>query len=325
MVARIPRLRFYEALVAADFIVVVWLVRNRAKVGLDPWRSLSDLPSFALTVAALLFVGVLVRSLLERKRSLRRLVIRVRALLKPASLLDIARFLLFVGLTSYVYSWLKVALPLLRPDVLFDDVLFRVETALHFGVNPGRLLQGLFPYTFLWRALDAWYGTFVYVVLLGVGWFSSVLSRRERVRFATGFSFLWIAGSWLYFAVPSLGPCYLLKDDYLEVRRSMPMQSALMDGLFAHYGRVRTLPRHPEGVEISPYLGIAAMPSLHVAALAFFALFARRRSHALFLAYAAATTLTFFAAVVSGWHYAIDGYVGLLLAWAAVRLGERFG
>jgi len=29
--------------------------------------------------------------------------------------------------------------------------------------------------------------------------------------------------------------------------------------------------------------------------------------------------------VVSGWHYAIDLYAGLLLAWLCVQLGERFG
>ncbi len=48
---------------------------------------------------------------------------------RPRSLLDLVRLLLFVTLTSYVYSWLKVALPLLRPDVLYDQGLFRLETA----------------------------------------------------------------------------------------------------------------------------------------------------------------------------------------------------
>lgn len=325
MVARIPRPRLYEALLVLDVTVVVWMVRNRARLALDPWLSLGALSSFALVVAGYVVAGVLLRSLRAGRHSPRRVLIRLRAVLKPASLLDFARFFFFVSLTSYAYSWLKVTLPLLRPDVLFDDVLFRIETAIHFGVNPGRLLQGLFPYPVLWRALDIWYGTFIFAVLAGIGWFASVLSRRARARFATGFSILWVAGSWLYFAVPALGPCYLLKDDYLEVRRSMPMQSAVMDGLFAHYGRVRTLPRHPEGVDVSVHLGIAAMPSLHVAALAFFAILARRRSHVLFVVFAVATAVTFFAAVVSGWHYAIDGYAGLLLAWISARLGERFG
>src|ERR1019366_2156804 len=120
---------------------------------------------------------------------------RVRALLKPRALVDLVRLLAVMPLTSYVYSWLKVAVPLLRPDVLYDRGLFRLETVLHFGVNPGRLLQGLFPYPALWKALDGYYGTFMFAVLAGVGWFAATLSIRDRARFAAGFTLLWVLGS----------------------------------------------------------------------------------------------------------------------------------
>jgi len=52
-------------------------------------------------------------------------------------------------------------------------------------------------------------------------------------------------------------------------------------------------------------------------------LFARGRSRALFVLFAALTAVTFFTSVVSGWHYAIDGYVALLLAWVAFKAGSR--
>jgi hypothetical protein len=322
---RVPGLRLYEAIILADFAVVLWLLRKRALVGLDAARILRECSAFAISVSSFLLGALILRSLLAGRHAPRRAWIRLYAAIRPLSLLDLARFLLFVSLTSFAYSWLKVTLPLLRPDVLLDDVLYRVETVLHAGVNPGRFLQGLFPYPLLWRGLDRWYATFIYSVLGGMAWFVSVLSPRERARFAMGFALLWILGGWWYFAMPSLGPCFVLKDDYQDVRAAMPTQSAVMDVLYGHYGRVRAFHRHPEGTDIYPYLGIAAMPSLHVAAQAFFAFFARRRSRALFLLYAAATAITMFAAVVSGWHYAIDVYAGLLLAWGCVRLGERFG
>ena len=123
--------------------------------------------------------------------------------------------------------------------------------------------------------------------------------------------------------MPSLGPCFVLKDDYTEVRAAMPSQSATMDLLFAHYGRIRALHRHPEGADISPYLGVAAMPSLHVGAQAFFMFFARRRSKTLFAVFAVLTAITFFTSVVSGWHYAIDGYAAVLLAWLCEVAGRR--
>ena len=325
MVRRLPRLRFYETLLLADFAAVVLLLRLRARLGLDVVHTLLDMGDFVSFMAPFLLGGIVLRALLAARRGRRRGAARLRASFKPRSLLDLVRLLAVLALTSYVYSWLKVALPLLRPDDLYDEGLFRLETALHFGVNPGRLLQGLFPYPAVWKVLDWYYSAFIFTVIAGLGWFAATLSLRDRARCAAGFTFLWLAGSWFYLAVPSLGPCYALKDDYRDVRAAMPLQSATMDLLFAHYGRVRAFHRHPEGTDLSAYLGIAAMPSLHVAAQAFFAFFARRRSRTLFLLYAAATALTMFAAIVSGWHYAIDVYAGLFLAWGCVRLGERFG
>lgn len=322
---RVQGLRLYEAIILADFAVVLWLLRKRAFVGIDTARVLRECSEFAGSVSIFLLGALVLRSHLAGRHAARRRWIRLYAAFRPFSLLDLARFLVFVSLTSFAYSWLKVTLPLLRRDVLFDDVLYRVETALHFGVNPGRFLQGLLPYTALWQGLDRWYSVFIYAVVGGMAWFVSVLSSHERARFGMGFALLWVLGGWWYFAMPSLGPCFVLKDDYADVRAAMPTQSATMDVLYVHFGRVRAFLRHPGGTDIYPYLGIAAMPSLHVAALAFFAFFARRRSRALFLLYGVATAVTMFAAVVSGWHYAIDVYAGLLLAWGCVRLGERFG
>ena len=81
----------------------------------------------------------------------------------------------------------------------------------------------------------------------------------------------------------------------------------------------------PTATMARPYarLGVAAMPSLHVGAQAFLMFFARRRSRAVFLIFAVLTAVTFFTAVASGWHYAIDGYVALVLAWVAFAAGNR--
>jgi hypothetical protein len=322
-VRRLARPRLYEILLLADVAVVALLLRTRARMNVDALRTLLDMRQSVTVLAVVLASGVLVRALVAARRGPRRGLARLRALLRPRAALDLARLLAVLVLTSWAYSWLKVALPLLRPDVILDPSLFRIETALHFGVNPGRLLQGLFPYPALWRFLDGYYGLFILTVMAGIAWFGAALTARERARFAAGFTFLWISGAWFYYATPSLGPCYVLKDDYTDVRAAMPSQSATMDLLFAHYGRIRSLHRHPEGADISPFLGVAAMPSLHVGAQAFFMFFARRRSRTLFVLLAALTGLTFFASVVSGWHYAIDGYAAVALAWACEVAGRR--
>ena len=66
------------------------------------------------------------------------------------------------------------------------------------------VLRPVFRSRALWKALDGYYGAFMYTVLAGVGWFAATLSLRDRTRFATGFTLLWVAGAWFYLAVPAL-------------------------------------------------------------------------------------------------------------------------
>lgn len=50
------------------------------------------------------------------------------------------------------------------------------------------------------------------------------------------------------------------------------------------------------------------------------ALWARRRHRPLSVLFTVLTAATFVGSLVTGWHYAVDGYTGLLLAWAGARL-----
>jgi membrane-associated phospholipid phosphatase len=72
------------------------------------------------------------------------------------------------------------------------------------------------------------------------------------------------------------------------------------------------------------FYGVAAMPSLHVAAVVLLAYFLARLSPfagVIGIAYALAIAI---GSVFLQWHYAVDGYAGALLAaltaWIAVRL-----
>jgi PAP2 superfamily len=320
----LPRPRVYEALLVADLAVVLLLVRFGARMGVDPLATSRDLVAFGVQLLYLIAFGFVVRAAwIAARGGRRRLSLYARTALRPAALVDLVRFVLATLLTSYVYTWLKVMIPLLNGR-LVDDVLFKIETVVHFGVNPSRFSIALFPFPALWRALDVYYASFIWVVIVGIGWFGATLSIGERARFAAGFSVLWIAASWWYLAMPSLGPCYVFPDDYADVKLAMPWQAHAQDALIRNYGGVRSFHSRPSGTLVSPALGVAAMPSLHVGALTFFAVWARRRSRLLFRVFACFAFLTFFGSLVSGWHYAIDGYAGALLGAFAVFVGERF-
>jgi PAP2 superfamily len=246
----------------------------------------------------------------------------LRAVATPASALLWLRVWLAAMAMTYAYSWLKVSVPLLRRTLL-DPALWSLDRTLHLGVSPSVFVVELVRGTPLAGWLDLWYGFWVTSVLAALAYV--FLSERvaERRNFAFACAFLWLGGVWVYLALPALGPCFASPDVFAGILGEMPHTAFTQSVLWQNYlrmlaGRDGTLR------QFNPYLGVAAFPSLHVGAHWLFALWARRHERRLFLPLAAATGVTFLASVASGWHYAVDGYAGMLLAWLAVRVADRF-
>jgi hypothetical protein len=320
---RRPGPRLYEVVVLLNVLAVLVALRAVGRLPVIPWDLLLGVRVFVVPMAAFVAAVLAGRALAIAARDgsgrARRFL---SVMLRPASALDLLRLLAVAGLVYFGHVWLKVQVPFLNSR-LYDSGLARIDAAFHLGLNPGPLALGLFPWPSLWRATDVYYAGFVPLTVAGLAWFLTAPSRLTRTRFAAGFALLWIAGAWLYVAIPSLGPCYVFPADYAEAGRSLPLQVETQKLLMGHYRMLLTAAARHETVKIIPILGIGAMPSLHVAAHAFLAFFARKRSRPIFILFAAATILTFYGSLVTGWHYAVDGYAGLLLAFLCWRLGER--
>jgi hypothetical protein len=150
-------------------------------------------------------------------------------------------------------------------------------------------------------------------------------ARADRRRnFAFACLALWVAGAWIYVAVPAVGPVFAAPEAFREVLAGMPHAADIQGRLWANYLGITASRAGAPLPPMRPFLAVAAMPSLHVGAHWLFALWARRRAPRLFVPWAAATALTFFGSLATGWHYAVDGYAGMLLAWGAIRLADRF-
>ena len=80
-----------------------------------------------------------------------------RSWCRPIRLTETVRILLFWGAVSWSYNWLKTFIPITNP-VTYDLLLDRVDTALHFGVNPNRFVLAFFPFPAWWRFVDFSYG-----------------------------------------------------------------------------------------------------------------------------------------------------------------------
>ena len=319
------RPRLYEILVLLHVAAVLVLVRAVGRLSALPWDTLLGIRLFAIPMALFVLGAVAVRTAaLAAAEGTPRAGRLLAATFRPRSALDLLRLLVVASLVYYGHVWLKVIVPFVNPQLL-DGPLARLDAAIHFGLNPGPLALGLFPWPVFLRAVDAYYAAFVPLTVAGMAWFLTAPSRPERARFAAGFALLWLAGAWLYVAFPALGPCYVYAADYHQTAGSFPLQTATQKLLMTHYRALLGAAERGESLRILPVLGIGAMPSLHVAAHAFLALFARKRSRPLFLFFSAAAFLTFYGSLVTGWHYAVDGYAGLLLAILCWRLGEKLG
>jgi len=223
---------------------------------------------------------------------------------------------------AYTYTWLKVSIPLVRTR-LFDVELWHLDRWLHFGVSPTVLAIELVAGTPLAHWVDRFYGWW----LPSIPWimcylFTSAGSARRR-NFVFANAIMWITGAWLYISLPALGPCFSSPDVLEPIRQAMPTAIRSQEILWQNY-LLLVRSRGTMLESFSPLYGVAAIPSLHVAAYAMYTLWARRYARRWYPLGVAATAFIFFGSLATGWHYAVDGYLGLLLAWVSVAVADRF-
>lgn len=224
---------------------------------------------------------------------------------------------------TYSYFWVKVCVPLLRTDLL-DPQLWNLDRFLHLGVSPSIFATALFEGSALAGGIDRWYSLFTSSVLLMIAYFTAGTDDLLRRRFMLSCVFLWGLGSWLYVTFPALGPVFYVPELWKELAARLPNASAMQAALWRNYQTI--LAGREGGIlrEFKPIYAIAAMPSLHVGGHALFAFWSWRHARPVAWIFIVATCLTFLGSLVTGWHYAVDGYAGLLLALVSYRLALAF-
>jgi len=223
---------------------------------------------------------------------------------------------------AYTYTWLKVSVPLVRTR-LFDVELWQLDRWLHFGVSPTVLAIELVGNSPVARWVDEYYALWLPSIPLIMAYVMVSPGRARRRNFALANAVLWLVGAWIYLAVPALGPCYSSPDVMEPTRDWMPKVVSTQELLWNNY-LVLVRSRGSMLESFSPLFGVAAMPSLHVGAYAMYTLWARRYARRWYPVGVIATALIFFGSIATGWHYAVDSYVGLALGWLAVVCADRF-
>jgi hypothetical protein len=209
-----------------------------------------------------------------------------------------------------------------------DDEFAAIDRAIFFGVDPWQLTHAIAPSWVATQILD-WAYILWFVPLLAFVLLSWIAPLKVRTQFLVAFVLIWILmGTILAFLLPGSGPCYYQafhgSADFAPLMDRLRMQEAMIEewrgiGLSALLGQQSLLDFY-HSRELMLAGGISAMPSLHNAFAVLFACVGFRYSRWAGLSLSAFAAVIWFASVHLGWHYAIDGIVGGILAVLVWRL-----
>ncbi len=230
------------------------------------------------------------------------------------------RFLMIFPLIpffNFSYSSLKQTIPIVEGKT-FDLHLHKIDQFLHGGSTPWELLQPILGNQFSTQFLDflylCWGSLFIYTLL----WMTFSKRRLLRLQFLLTLMFSWIIiGNIFAKTFASAGPCYFAKvvnsvpDPYkpmMSYLRSVPDLKAIQiqDVLWQS---------HTNGV-FMPLGGISAMPSMHVSIAVLLALVYYKLNPKVGLIFVLFAIAIQIGSVHLGWHYAIDGYLSIILTVA---------
>lgn len=215
------------------------------------------------------------------------------------------------------FSILKNAIPAFRPFA-WDLALAEADRALHFGTDPWRLLWPLLGHPWAVTALNAayhlWFLLLYFLFIIAAFWREQ---GQARLTFLLATVLVWgIGGNLLAVVFSSAGPVYFAAIGLGET--FAPQMQALHQ--FAQVSPVWALDVQRmlwEGYSGNGNVaGISAFPSMHVASTALMMLYGFRIHRRVGQALAVFLALILLGSVVLAWHYALDGYAGVAIAFA---------
>lgn len=216
----------------------------------------------------------------------------------------------FVGLTAF--STYKTTIPSIVPfyadpwladldEALLGSAAWEIAHSINSDIWAFIVFKS---YEVVWFA--QWFGTVLFVAL----WSNKI--ARIRYLWAVALTICTI-GTVLAGALASVGPIYY--DYFVGGHRFHGLQSALDD--LPYSDSVRRYANYLLALYLDDQAdlggGISAMPSLHVGLVALNALFLSSLNRWLGVIGWAFAALIFYGSVYTGWHYAVDGCVSLMV------------
>ena len=218
-----------------------------------------------------------------------------------------------------------------------DLFYWNLDRILHFGVQPNIFaMERIGPNHNAAVLLDWLYiKYFDYKLIVSFFFLAELTGRKLSDSYFLAYLLLWFLGGLAYLVKPADGPCYAMLTPY-----SIDMSPEKRAHIVA-YPLITELPKSYVDAYVEAkiptakfyqlrlwedrqsflkghrlpgvFYGISAMPSLHVAAVTFIAVFLFQTSTLMGGIGVLYAITTFIGSIFLQWHYAVDGYIGCLM------------
>ena len=313
--------RWLIAAIAAYLVcglAMVWAYDLPDKMPLDLYSSVIPVAALVSLGAFALLYPVYVMVFLRPRALTRYMVDDLKTNYLTAerlmgALLVVALLPMFISL----FTVLKTMIGVVNPYA-WDPLFAEWDRILHGGVHPWILLQPLLGPPWTTSAINISYHMWLFVLYAILLWQCfSTRDPRLRMQFLLTFVLSWaLLGNLLATLLSSGGPVYFgrltgLDDPYAPLMATLYQahETATVWALNVHE---RLWEAHITGA-YDFGSGISAMPSIHVSSAVLFALLGWRVNRAFGMALTAFAVLIMIGSVHLAWHYAIDGYVSIVL------------
>lgn len=207
-----------------------------------------------------------------------------------------------------------------------DSHLASVDRSI-LGSDAWQITHGMLPSPWVTQVIDILYHPLFFPMTIAIALCSFMAPQSElRFRYLLGYTLLWsVVGSMFAFLMPAAGPCFDYffhgsEVDFRPLTDLIAQQHAYLKSVGAPGLYSPTYQEHllslfgADGVALGG--GISAIPSLHNGMTALFVCFAISWKRKLAFVLIPYSLIIWFGSIHLGWHYAIDGIVGNLLAIA---------
>lgn len=245
---------------------------------------------------------------------------RIAAYLRDGRLHNALAALLALLPVTLFFCIGKSMIPLLN-EYRLDPLFAEVDRIIHFGRYPHEYLVPWIERLELQHFFDdlylCWFMV-VYLVTEFATWGDP--DQTRRLRYLWTYTLCWVViGTIAAVMLASVGPMYFTDfydapSPYADLLAHLRAAGDLK--IFAIAEELLNMVRDDRAININ---AISAMPSLHVAMAAALCFYVRGVNRAAWIFLTAFLVFMLMGSVYLGWHYAIDGYIGIAMAYGLWR------